>query len=75
VLVVQNPIARAAEGGSSNYFPGAYGDFAVAVAPDPGWIYLNYSFFYSADIAETVLQGSVNLELDIFSYVNLSMRQ
>ncbi len=28
--------ARAAEGGYTNYFSGFYGDFGIAVAPDPG---------------------------------------
>jgi hypothetical protein len=63
---------RAGEGGSSNYFPGTYGDYAVAAAPEPGWIYANYNLFYSADVAATVVQGSVNVNLDTFAYINMS---
>lgn len=66
------PSAFAAEGASSNYFPGAYGDFAVAVAPNPGWTYANYSLFYAADVNRTVLQGRVNVNLDTSAYINMS---
>ena len=41
---------------SSNYFPGGYGDFAVATAPNPGWIFANYNLFVNADVDRTVLQ-------------------
>lgn len=66
------PGVRAGEGASSNYFPGTYGDFAVAIAPEPGWIYLNYSLFYSAEADSAVLQGRANASLDTFAYVNMS---
>ena len=64
--------ARAAEGASSNYFPGTYGDYAVAAAPEPGWTYLNYSLFYGSEVDRAVLQGRVNANLDIFAYTNMS---
>lgn len=64
--------AEAAEGASSNYFPGSYGDFLVAMAPDPGWIYQNYSMFYGAEVNQAVLQGRVNASIDTFSYANMS---
>lgn len=63
----------AAEGASSNYFPGSYGDFLIAAAPDPGWIYQNYNFFYDAKVNESVLQGRLNLDIDTFSYANMSV--
>jgi len=66
------PRAFAAEGASSNYFPGAYGDFAVATAPNPGWTYANYNLFYAADVDRTVLQGRVNVALDTYAYINMS---
>ncbi len=62
----------AAEGAASNYFPGTYGDYAAAVGPDPGWIYFNYNLYYSADTDRAVLQGRESLELDVYSYVNMS---
>lgn len=64
--------AEAAEGASSNYFPGSYGDFLVAMAPDPGWIYQNYNMFYGAEVNQAVLQGRVNASIDTFSYANMS---
>ncbi|MGI9493623.1 MAG: SphA family protein, partial [Geminicoccaceae bacterium] len=56
---------RAAEGGYSNYVPGTYGDFAVAVAPDPGLTLRNDVYYYSADESRAVLQGQVRADLDI----------
>lgn len=55
---------EAAEGAASNYFPGAYGHFAVAVAPEPGPVLLNYFMLYGADVSQSVLQGQVNADLD-----------
>ena len=72
LTLVMTPAAFAAEGGASNYFPGGYGDFAVAVAPEPGWIFANYNLFVDADIDRTVLQGRVNLGLETFAYINMS---
>ncbi len=71
VLVLATGI-HAGEGASTNYFPGSYGDFAVAIAPEPGWIYANYNLFYSADVDTAVLQGRVNTGLDTFAYINMS---
>ena len=66
------PGIHAGEGASSNYFPGSYGDYAVAIAPEPGWIYANYNLFYSAEADSAVLQGRVNAGLDTFAYINMS---
>ena len=63
---------NAAEGGSSNYFPGSYGDFVIATAPEPGWVYQNYNLFYGADVSQAVLQGRVNIDIEVFSYANMS---
>jgi hypothetical protein len=62
----------AAEGASSNYFPGGYGDYAVATAPNPGLIYVNYNLFVNADVERTVLQGRVNVEFETSAYINMS---
>jgi len=72
IVFLAVPSAFAAEGGSSNYFPGAYGDFAVATAPNPGWTYANYNLFYAADVDRTVLQGRVNADLDTSAFINMS---
>jgi hypothetical protein len=65
--------AYGAEGASSNYFPGSYGDFAVAAAPNPGFTFLNYNLFVEGDVERTVLQGRVDTSLDTFAYVNMSL--
>ncbi len=43
-------VSVAAEGVSSSYFPGGYGDFAVATAPGPELIYANYNMFVDASV-------------------------
>jgi hypothetical protein len=69
---ISSPGIEAGEGGSSSYFPGTFGSFAVAAAPEPGWVYANYSLFYGADLDEAVLQGRVNLDLETSAYINMS---
>jgi len=62
----------AAEGGASNYLPGFYGEYAVAVAPDPGWTYANFNSFSSGKVDRAVLQGRVSLDVETVSYFNTS---
>lgn len=62
---------EASEGASSNYFPGAYGDFAVAVAPEPGLVLVNYTLFYDGKVNQALLQGQVNLNLDTFAVIDM----
>ena len=63
--------AKAAEGGYSNYLPGTYGDFAVAVAPDPGLTLRNDLYYYNADESRAVLQGQARADLDVSFVTNL----
>ncbi len=72
VSIVGTRVSAAAEGASSNYFPGGYGDYAVATAPSPGMIYANYNLFVDASVDRTVLQGRVNSDFETFAYVNMS---
>jgi hypothetical protein len=60
----------AAEGGYSNYIPGTYGDFAVAVAPDPGLLIRNDIIYYSADESRAVLQGQARADVDVSFTMN-----
>ncbi len=64
-LATWSSSALAAEGGYSNYIPGTYGDFAVAVAPGPGLTLRNDVYYYSADESRAVLQGAARAELDV----------
>jgi hypothetical protein len=71
LLSEYSSLSGAAEGASSNYFPGTYGDYAAAVGPEPGWLLLDYNLFYTAEVDRAVLQGRETAELDVFSYVNM----
>ena len=64
-LVMWSPSALSAEGGYSNYLPGTYGDFAVAVAPEPGLFVRNDLYHYKADQSRAVLQGRARVNLDV----------
>ena len=68
----QQPVS-ASEGGSSYYFPGAFASFAVAVAPDPGFQFVNQTLYYNADVDKAVLQGRVNLSLEATALYNYFM--
>lgn len=65
--------ADAAQGGYTNYVPGLYGSFAVAVAPDPGVYMLNDFYYYSADGTNgRVIEGSqvdAGLDLNVAAYI------
>jgi hypothetical protein len=69
--------AHAAEGGYTNYFPGFYGDFGVAVAPDPGPYFMQYLFGYTADGGRTrfVQNGEIrtDVELDLALYAAVGL--
>ena len=64
-LVTWSPSALPAEGGYSNYIPGTYGDFAVAVAPEPGLFVRNDLYHYTADQSRAVLQGRARADVDV----------
>ena len=61
-------VAQATEGASSYYFPGSSTAFAVAVAPEPGFMAVSQTLFYSGRASKAVLGGRVNfaLEADAF---------
>ena len=56
----------AAEGGYSNYIPGTYGDFGMALAPSEKWTLRNDIYFYNASTSRSVRSGNleVGTELD-----------
>ncbi len=55
----------AAEGGFSFYLPGTAGDIALAQSSEPGLQVANTVFFQSGNAGAAVLQGNVNLGLDL----------
>jgi hypothetical protein len=47
------------------YVPGAAGDIAIAISPEPGLQVANAVFVQTGDVDKAVLQGVVNLKLDV----------
>jgi hypothetical protein len=69
--ILSPPIADAAEGGYTNYIPALYGDFGVALAPEPGFYLRSDIYYYTAEQDRSVRSGRLQLdvELDIGMYV------
>ena len=67
VLAVLVPAANshAAEGGYSNYVPGTYGDFAMAVEPETKLTFRNDFNYYGADTERAILSGLAVADLDL----------
>ena len=61
--------AVGAEGGASNYFPGAFGAFAPGMAPSPGPVFTSMTLFLDADIDEAALQGRLAASIETFAAV------
>jgi hypothetical protein len=55
------PVANSAEGGYSNYIPGSYGDFGMAVAPVGKLTLRNDVYYYNADIDRSVRPGRTEI--------------
>jgi hypothetical protein len=62
----------AAEGGYSNYLPGTYGDFAMAVEPETKLTFRNDLYYYGADIEESVRSGLVEVGADLAFTMNFT---
>lgn len=62
----------AAEGGYSNYIPGTYGDFAMAVEPPDQLTVRNDVYYYDADDEKSVRAGRIDLEAELTFLVNLT---
>ncbi|MGZ8159386.1 SphA family protein [Methylobacter tundripaludum] len=48
-FLVVTPLTQAAEGGGSEYLPGFYGDFGMAVTPESGYYLSNFLGYSTAD--------------------------
>lgn len=64
--------AYAAEGGYSNYLPGTYGDFAMAVEPPDTLTLRNDLYYYTADEGRTVRSGRLEAEADLTLTANFT---
>ena len=65
-IVLSSPrAAQAAEGGASLYLPGGAGDILIALSPAPGLQVAESVFIQTGSADRAVLQGAVNLGLDV----------
>ena len=66
-------VTHAAEGASSHFIAGGNGDIFLAVPPEPGFLVANTFWYQSGNVGETVLEGRVELNLDIGTFLNLTV--
>ncbi|PSU45069.1 hypothetical protein C9J12_24200 [Photobacterium frigidiphilum] len=66
----QNTIA--AEGGYSNYLPGSYGDFGMALSPTETWTIRNDTYYYDASTSRAVQGGNLVTDLDLQFLMNFT---
>jgi hypothetical protein len=71
-MVVNCQGAFAAEGGYSNYIPGTYGDFAMALAPSETWTLRNDVYFYDASSNRSVRSGNLEVGADLEFLINFT---
>ena len=62
----------ASEGGYSNYIPGTYGDFAMAVAPSETWTLRNDTYYYDASASSSVRSGNLEFGTDLRFLMNFT---
>jgi len=61
--------AIAAEGASSNYFPGTYGLILPAVAPEEGSNFTSMNLYYRATGSRSISEGKLNFGIEVRSIV------
>ena len=67
-----NAQASAAEGGYSNYIPGTYGDFGMALAPTGTWTLRNDIYYYGADDDKSVRSGKIEVDAELEFLMNFT---
>ncbi len=66
------PPSEAAEGGYSNYIPGSYGDFGMALEPTGRLTLRNDVYYYGADISRSVRSGRAEVGADLDFLMNFT---
>lgn len=64
--------ASAAEGGYSNYIPGTYGDFGMALAPTQSWTLRNDLYFYDASTDLSLRAGNLEVGAELSFLMNFT---
>ena len=72
LAAVRIPSVEAAEGGYSNYIPGTYGDFAMALEPAGKLTLRNDTYYYGAEASRAVLSGRAAFDLDLQFLMNFT---
>lgn len=72
MIALTGPDSRAAEGGYSNYVPGTYGDFGMAVAPSETWTLRNDVYLYDASADRSIRAGLIETETDLQFLMNFT---
>jgi len=70
-VVATSGVTQAAEGAFSHYLPASV-DIFLALPPEPGFLAANTFWYQSGSVGETVLDGRVDLNLDISNFLNLT---
>lgn len=65
-------VARGAEGGYSNYIPGAYGDFGMALEPPKGLTVRNDTYYYNAKGSGDLRGTQIGVDGDLTFKLNLT---
>lgn len=71
-LLATSQYTRAAEGGTSFYFPGLYGGFGPALTPEPGIHVYNASTIYRAKTDLPILAIPANQRYEGSAFINLT---
>jgi hypothetical protein len=66
LVLASSTTCRSAENGLSNYLPGYYGDYAVAVAPAPGLYVYSTVYGYSGSPEGPKLNENVDLDATLY---------
>lgn len=59
--------AQASEGAASDYFPGAFGSFLVAVPPEPGFSFGSQTLFFGGQAQKAIVNGRQTFGLNAFA--------
>jgi hypothetical protein len=72
LLAVSATTADAAEGGYSNYVPGTYGDFGMALEPAGKLTLRNDIHYYNADVTRSIRSGRLEAEAELSFLLNMT---
>ncbi len=72
IAIITHKDASAAEGGYSNYVPGTYGDFGMALAPSETWTLRNDVYYYDASIDRSVRSGNLEVGAELQFLMNFT---